>query len=259
MPTQLFLEERRRWILEELKRHGRVSVSELSEKSQVSAVTIRQDLKALEGDGLLERTHGGAVEVLSRPLEEPELSFDIRRNRQKEEKDALGRAAAQLVESGFAIALDASTTICSVVPYLAHLDSLTIVTNNLMVPELVLSQTNVELYLPAGRLRRDSYSVIGNPASLPEINLNIGFVSAWGISPEAGLTEVNEYEMRMKQALLSRCMMKIAILDSSKWGRVAPHTYAHQTDLDLIITTDRVPSEVFALYNSIPIQVITIR
>jgi DeoR/GlpR family transcriptional regulator of sugar metabolism len=259
MPSQLFLEERRRRILETLKAHGRVSVAELSASMNVSAVTIRQDMKALEEEGLLERTHGGAVEIQSKAnTDERELSFDIRRNKQTEEKDLIGKVAAALVQTGSAIALDASTTVCSVIPHLSRLDSLTIVTNNLMVPELVLKLPQVELFLSGGRLRRDSYSVTGNPQSLPELNLNIGFVSAWGISLEAGLTEVNEGEMKMKQALLARCRMKVVLVDSSKWGRVAPYTYASPNDIDLIITTDRAPQRMLRDFSETQIEIVSI-
>ncbi|MDQ7033622.1 MAG: DeoR/GlpR family DNA-binding transcription regulator [Anaerolineae bacterium] len=240
MVEPLFLEERRRLILEELKQKGRVSVGELSTSLNVSTVTIRQDLRTLETEGLLKRTHGGAVEKQSQDGQsEPELSFDIRRNKQTDEKDILGRAAATLIETGSAIALDASTTVCSVIPYIGHLDSLTIVTNNLMVTEALLNNLRVEVLWPGGRLRRDAYSIIGNPDSLPDINLNIGFVSAWGISAEAGLTEVSEDEMKMKRALLSRCLTKVLIVDSTKWGQVAPYTYASPHDMDIIITTSR--------------------
>lgn len=241
---QLFMEERRRWILDRINELGRVSVSELSDDLEVSAVTIRQDLSALEAEKLLKRTHGGAVKIEVAPnSDEPELSYDLRRQKQVDEKTVLGKAAAQLIEDGSAIALDASTTVCSIIPHLSMLDSLTVVTNNLMVTELLLSNSRVEVLLPAGKLRRDAYSIIGDPDSLPDINLNIGFVSAWGISGAAGLTEVNEDEMIMKKRLLSRCLKKVLLVDSSKWGQVAAYTYAHPNDIDIIFTTDRVHRE----------------
>lgn len=238
----LFMEERRRLILDRLFEQGRVSVSELSEDLQVSAVTIRQDLTALEVDRLLKRTHGGAVTIEDTLSEDGfELSFDLRRQQQVDEKTALGKAASSLIETGSAIAFDASTTVCSIIPFLIEMDNLTLVTNNLMATEALLSNPRVEVLLPAGRLRRDSFSIIGDPDSLPNINLNVGFVSAWGISEQAGLTEVNEDEMIMKKALLSRCLKKVLLVDSTKWGQVAAYTYANPHDIDIILTTNRVP------------------
>lgn len=258
MKKPLFMEERRRLILEELKAHGRVSVSELSNAMAVSTVTIRQDLQALEFEGLLERTHGGAVQKqTSLSPDFPELSFDIRRNQQTTEKDAIGKAAAALIETGYAIALDASTTACNLIPHIKHLDSLTVVTNNLMATEMLLSAPRVQVLLPAGRLRRDSYSVVGSPDSLPNINLNIGFVSAWGASLEAGLTEVSEDEMRMKKALLERSIMKVLLVDSTKWRQVAPYTYATPQDFDLIISTGPVPQSVHDQLGSERLRIIS--
>lgn len=259
MADQLFMEERRRLILEALETTGRVSVSALAEQLKVSAVTIRQDLNALEADGLLSRTHGGAV-APETPVraEKTELSFDIRRTKQLDEKQALGKAAAALVETGSAIALDASTTVCQIVPHLRGLDSLTVVTNNLMVTDMVLSNRNIEVLLPGGRLRRDSYSIVGAPESLPAINLNIGFLSAWGIADEAGLTEASAQETEMKQALLSLCLMKVVLVDSGKWGQVAPYTYAQPKDIDIILTTNRTPDEALRPFKNAEVRVVAL-
>lgn len=255
MSGSFFLEERRRLILAELKKQGRVSVAQLSQQLQVSAVTIRHDLNALEADGLLARTHGGAVPI--EKIIQPELSYDIRRTQQTDEKDVLGQVVAQMVETGSAIALDASTTSAAIVPHLRHLDSLTIVTNSLHIPELLIHDPSVQVLLPGGRLRRDSYSVVGSPETLPDINLNIGIVSAWGISAEAGLTEVSEEEVAIKRALLKRCAKKIVVVDSSKWDRVAPYTYAQPQEVDLILTTEQISDAQIASLNIAHIQRVT--
>jgi DeoR/GlpR family transcriptional regulator of sugar metabolism len=256
MPNQLFLEERRRRILDALKSDGRVSVAELSDNLNVSAVTIRQDLKALEDEGLLDRTHGGAVIREIRLPEERELSFDVRRNKQLDEKDVIGKFAASLVHSGAAIALDASTTICSIIPHLSRLDNFSIITNNLLVPELVLDRPKVEVFVIGGRLRRDSYSLIGNIQGIPDVNISVGFLSAWGISAEAGVTELSTGEMEMKQTLLTRCHYKVLLLDSSKWGKIAPYTYANPNDVDLIVTTNRTPKAYLDQFHGANIKVI---
>ncbi|MDX2159943.1 MAG: DeoR/GlpR family DNA-binding transcription regulator [bacterium] len=238
----LYMEERRRVILEAIKRQGRVSVKQLSERFNVSAVTIRQDLSALEDQGLVARTHGGAV-APGLAAEQPELSFNVRSTKQRAEKDALGKAAAALVQNGFGIALDASTTVINLIPYLTHLDSLTIVTNNLLVPEMLLAYPKIKVLLPGGRFRRDGNSIVGRPDTLPDVNLNIGFLSAWGVTPEAGLTEVSADEMAMKQALIAHCMRTVVLIDSSKWGQIAPYTYAYADAVDHILTSAAAPAE----------------
>ena len=158
----LFVEERRRMILDELKQRGRVSVRELSDSMRVSEVTIRQDLRALETDGLLERTYGGALlrEAASGP---PELSFHTRMGKKRAQKEAIAAAAAALVHDGDAIALDASSTAFAAAGLLKSLRRLTVVTNSLHLANFFLDAPQITVMLPGGRLRRD-FDLAGWPA-----------------------------------------------------------------------------------------------
>jgi DeoR/GlpR family transcriptional regulator of sugar metabolism len=238
----LFVEERRRIILEQLRQQGRVLVKHLSDDLQVSAVTIRQDLRALEEDGLLERTYGGAVQRASGMLYSPELSFDVRQNRFTRAKAAIGAAAAALVRDGEAIALDSSTTAYALVPHLKKRERLTIVTNSLIMAQSFLDSPHIQVLMPGGRLRRDSISLVGKPDFLPEINLNMGFFGTRGITLASGITESDSDEGAMKAAMVAHCVRAIIIADGSKWGQVAPYTFARPQDLHLIITSDDAPA-----------------
>ncbi|MFZ4814980.1 MAG: DeoR/GlpR family DNA-binding transcription regulator [Phototrophicaceae bacterium] len=241
MPKQYFMEERRRMILEYLHEHGRVSVKDLSNHLEVSEVTIRQDLRTLEEEELLERTHGGAVLPKATANSSQELSYEIRSRTNRAEKDQLARFAANLVRSGQSIALDASTTCYRMMPYLKQLDRLIIVTNSLMVAQSCLDSPHIEVILPGGSLRRDSISVVGKAEALPDIHLNYGFFGAQGIAPVAGITESNRPESEIKQALMDRCLQVYYLLDESKWGRVAPFTITTHYERTTLITTQRAP------------------
>ena len=107
MPDKLYLQERLREIVTLVEERERVSVTELAERFQVSAVTIRNDLATLEQQNFLLRTHGGAM---IRPLAGAVPAFSLRRDVHTAEKERIGRAAAALVHHGDAIALDDSTT-----------------------------------------------------------------------------------------------------------------------------------------------------
>jgi len=242
MPVPLFLEERRRAILEQLKREGRVAVKDLSEKMRVSAVTIRQDLRALEEAGLLERTYGGAV-FRAGQLSLEELSFNVRQLKNRPQKEAIAQAAAALVEDGYSIALDSSTTAYALVPHLKKFDRITVVTNSLRVAESFLEKPGIRVLLPGGRLRRDSISLVGNPESLPKINLNIGFFGARGIGEMVGASEIDPDEVAVKQALIARCMCSVFVVDGSKWGQVAAYTLVAPQDLTHVITSADAPSD----------------
>lgn len=236
----LFVEERRRMILDRLRQHGRVSVRELSASMSVSEVTIRQDLRMLETEGLLERTHGGALlrEAASGP---PELSFHTRMARKRVQKEAIASAAAALVDEGDAIALDASTTVFMLAGMLKAHRRLTIVTNSLHLANYFLDAPQITVMLPGGRLRRDSISLVGRPEGLPDINLRLGFFGARGVSVASGVTDVDIDEVAMKQAMISRCAQSIVLIDGSKWDRLGAYTFLRLSHVSCIITTDDAP------------------
>lgn len=256
MPDPLFLEERRRSILDQLELRGRVTVKELSDLLQVSEVTIRQDLRALQEQGLLERTYGGAV-ARGGSLGLKELSFNVRQLRMRRQKDAIAEAAASLVRDGFSLALDSSTTVYALVPFLKRLNKITIVTNGLMVAQSFLDndERQVRVLVTGGRLRRDSISVIGTPEGLPTINLNIGFFSARGVAVGIGTSEIDPDEVQVKQALIARCVQVVFLVDGSKWGQVAPYTIVPDTQLQHIITSSDAPRDEVQRFREMGVRV----
>lgn len=237
----LFVEERRRIILDQLQQQGRVLVKDLSDAMAVSAVTIRQDLRALEDEGLLERTYGGAVQRELQP-NIPELSFHVRQNRNREQKRAIAAAAVQRVEDGYSLALDASSTVYALTPLLKNFKKLTVVTNSLFIAQNFLDSPHIQVILPGGRLRRDSISIVGKPDGLPDINFNLGFFGTRGIAL-LGITDVDADEVAMKSAMVARCVETVILADAGKWGQVAPYTFARLQQVTRIITTEDAPGD----------------
>lgn len=254
MPDVQFVEERRSEILSQIEQYGRVSVNTLSEEMGVSSVTIRQDLRALEQAGLLKRTYGGAIRR-SGVQTIPELSFHIRQGQNSREKEVIGAAAAGLVQRGDSIALDASTSAAALVPFLKRLGELTVVTNSLYIAQSFLDSPQIEVLMPGGKLRRDAISLVGRPELLPNINLNIGFFGAVGLSETGGVTDVDPGEVLIKQAMTQRCLNSVVIADSSKWGRLAPYTVIEPGSITRIITTERAPDNLVGQFRSIGVQV----
>jgi DeoR/GlpR family transcriptional regulator of sugar metabolism len=254
MTEPLFLEERRQLIVDTLKREGRVSVKALSDVLKVSEVTIRQDLRALEEEGVLERTYGGAM-LRSTNLTPRELAFDVRMHRATAEKEHIGQAAAALVQDGYSLAIDASSTTYAMTPFLKRYDGLTIVTNSLVIAQQFLDTPRIRVLLPGGRLRRDSISLVGEPGTLPDINLNLGFFGARGVSYEEGITELNPEEAEMKRAMMSRCRQVVILADGSKWGQVGPYTYADRKSAALILTSTDAPEPMVAQFRQAGVRV----
>ena len=250
-----FVEERREAILDQLTVAGRVLVKRLSERMGVSESTIRQDLRALAGEGKLRKTYGGAIRPAPNVQTLLELSFQVRLQQQREEKDRIGAAAAALVENGWSIALDASTTAYALVPHLKQREQLTVVTNSLPVAQEFFDSPHIQVLMPGGRLRRDSIALVGRPELLPDINLNLGFFGAVGIDESNGVTDIDPEEVAIKQAMIARCAETIIVADSTKWAQLAAYTVVPVEHITHIISTEKADKDRVWRFRSMGVKV----
>lgn len=250
------LAQRRQQILSALEDAGQLSVVELSAQFDVSEVTIRQDLQALYQQGLVLRTRGGALSTSALP----EFSFDVRQQQQAAEKTRIGQAAANLVNHGDTIILDASTTAQAMIPFIKQLTELTVITNSLKVAFGLLDVPQVQILLPGGNLRRESISLIGHPhdSVLESLNVRIGFFGARGMTLEEGLTDVNLSEVAMKKAMVDRCRQVVGVFDARKWGNVAAATFAPLDKIDTIISDSKAPAGMVAQLCEQQVEVILV-
>lgn len=259
MADKLFPEERLDQIASLVVEKQRVSVAELSSLFDVSKVTIRNDLSELERRGLLMRTHGGAL-AINQNHKKVELSFDVREQLQREEKSRIGQMAAGLVQDGDAIALDASTTALEVAKRVKDRRELTVITNGLYIALELLGVPGVTVVMPGGFLRWDAVSLVGELGEeiLARFNVQKGFFGAKGITIEEGLTDVNNYEVQLKRAMVKAAKEVIAIVDHTKWGRVAFASFASVDQVDKIITDDKAPPELVKAFRARGVEVLLV-
>jgi DeoR/GlpR family transcriptional regulator of sugar metabolism len=245
MSDRLFPEERLDKILAIVEQKGRVSVSELSEEFEVSTVTIRNDLAALERQGRVLRTHGGAM---TRPDSNQEPAFTLRMRIHSDEKERIAQAAASLVHDGDAIALDASTTAWHLALHLKDRHELTVLTNGLFIALELADSPGVSVVMPGGMLRSGSSSLIGDmgAAVFDRYHIQKGFFGAWGLTLQEGLTDLNQYEVELKRMMVERSKEVIAIVDATKWGQVAFSTFASLDQVDRVISNTPVPEVMVA-------------
>jgi DeoR/GlpR family transcriptional regulator of sugar metabolism len=246
MTQRLFLQERLGQIVTLLQKEGRVSVADLSDHFGVSAVTIRNDLTSLQHQGLLVRTHGGAVTRPDLNMEPP--AFALRKELHWAEKERIGRAAAALVRDGDSVALDASTTAWQIARHLKDRQELTVVTNGLFIALEFLDSPGVTVVMPGGALRVASASLVGDHGAciLERYHVQKGFFGAGGFTLEEGLTDTNQYEVELKQRMVERSKQVIAVVDSSKWGQVTFASLASVAKLDHVITDQAAPEVMVA-------------
>ena len=255
MSPGLFLQERRGQIITLLEQVGRVSVADLGERFGVSQATIRTDLDALAAQGLLVRTHGGAIAPDRSDLE---LSFDVRRRLHSTQKHRIGAAAASMVEDGEAIALDASTTALALANQVKGRRELTVITNGIFIALALLDAPGITVLMPGGFLRRDSVSLVGTEGNdlIKQFNFQKGFFGAKGLTLEEGLTDVNSAEVAIKRNLVAEAKQVIAIVDSSKWGRVGFASFASIDQVDCVITDEGAPPDMVAALREAGVDVI---
>ena len=251
---ELYLEERRQAILEQVNHEGRVSVTELSQEFGVSEVTIRADLQALAERDLVVRTHGGAVPG---PAGLSELTLALRRRRQVREKSRIGRTGAALVADGDAIFLDSSSTSLSIAHHLKLRRHVTVITNGLAVVQELMDAPDVTVVMTGGTLDRDTASLVGayGLEAVRPLNIRRGFFGAHGITPAEGLTDVSSAVAEVKRPLVAMCREVVAVLDATKWGRVGVASFAALEDISRVITTDGVLETALAQVRAAGVEV----
>lgn len=229
-------EERRRTIVELVRRDGRVTVSDLGHRFATSLITIRKDLEHLHRKGLIHRAHGGALPVDVAALSDPTLHEKERLH--PKEKLRIAAAAARLVRPGQVIILDSGTTSTAVARATRQIQNLTVVTNAVNIAA-ELAGTGVEVILTGGTLRKNSFSLVGPLAedSLRHLNADLLFLAVDGFDVRYGLTTPNQLEARVNRAMIESAKTTVVVCDSSKFGKrslslIAPTSAVHHAITD---------------------------
>lgn len=211
-------EERRRLIVDMLHHDGRVLVTDLARHFHTSQITIRKDLEVLDGQGLVYRTHGGALPLQSGALLDPSLREKERLHREEKMRIALG--AAKMVEEGQSVLLDSGTTTTAIARALKDIKKLVIITNAINIAA-ELAGTNIEVILTGGVLRKNSFSLVGPVAeqSLRQLSADILFLGVDGFDTKFGLFTPNLFEAQVNRTMVEISRKTVAVCDSSKFGR----------------------------------------
>lgn len=238
----MFVVERRSRILSLLNDKKSILVQELADAFSVTEETIRRDLKVLEGQGLLVRTHGGAVVADDSKAEAP---LEIRQGINIPGKDAIGREAARLVKDGDTLILDASTSSLFLARHIKDKKGLTVITNAEKVVFELSGCADMTVISTGGILRPKSLSYIGRAAesSLSAYYADMAFLSCKGFSVDRGFTDSNEQESDMRKLMMKSSKKVIFLCDSTKFDRAGYVTTARLEDVDMLITDAPLPGE----------------
>ncbi|MDQ4077995.1 MAG: DeoR/GlpR family DNA-binding transcription regulator [Chloroflexota bacterium] len=241
--------QRRQRILEDIYQSGSRMVSDLSEKYGVSEMTIRRDLRALEKEGYVKREHGGAVRRPASPAEPHIIDWEKRHQLFPRQKASIARVAVhELIADGDVIILEGGTTVTAMSRHLAHKRDLTVVTNGLYTTDELhrrLSPSTTIISV-GGILRRESATWVGPLAErfFHEFHANKLFLSATGLTLEAGITDPNMLETQIKKAMVASASKVFMLMDSSKFGVKSLMTVLPLEKVSLLITDEGSPNEI---------------
>lgn len=227
-------------ILTALQQTGSVSVEDLSAQLDVSQMTVRRDLDLLEKQGLLRRTHGGAVSIepfFYEPFRN-DRSFQAQVEKFAQEKRRIGRAAAALIERGETIALTPGTTTTEVVRGLPLNYDITVVTNTVNVAMELSMRKDLKIFVTGGHLHGDWFSLIGPSAAQSLANLLIStvFIGADGIDAKWGASCFSPEEAHLNSIMVRHARRKVGVMDHSKFGVVTGWRICNTADLSVLVT-----------------------
>jgi DeoR family transcriptional regulator of aga operon len=246
-------------ILTALQQTGSVSVEELSKQLHVTVVTVRKDLDALEGQGRLRRTHGGAVSMA--PLfYEPfrnDRSFQAQVEKFADEKRRIGRAAAALINEGETIALTPGTTTTQVIRGLPLNQKITVVTSTVNVAMELSKRKDLNVFVTGGHLHGEWFSLVGPTAvhSLSQVVIHTLFIGADGIDAKSGPTCYSPEEASVNSAMVQHARRRIAVVDHTKFGKIAGWRICQTSDLDLVITDSGATDAMLVPFEKMNLQV----
>lgn len=234
-PAHLIPEQRRELIVKHLRREQVLSFPQLASLLDVSHMTIRRDVAALEEEGRALSVPGGA-KIASRLIVEP--SHAEKALVDAGEKSAMAAAAAALVADGMTIYLDAGTTMLAMVPYLAARRDLTVVTNDLTIVRELIDHPSIELISIGGRVDLANQSTVGRLAAemIRQLGVDIAFISTSSWDLKRGLTTPVESKVDVKQAAMAISSENVLVAGSSKYGSFAKYKVVDLGRFDLIVT-----------------------
>ena len=245
------MNERRAQINDYIQRKQEVFLNELRELvPDVSEMTIRRDLEALEQEGSIVRIHGGAksVKFINRLVEDV---FSKRLSANTEKKRVIGEKAAALIVAEHSIYIDAGSTTMALAERIPD-QRLLISTSGLNIALELLRLSNSTLNVIGGEVNRSSISVAGPQAlaAIGNLNIDMAFIAATAFSPEAGFSCGNVHDCELKREVLRRAKQRVLLMDSSKIGKTMPYTFANASDIDILICDEELPTQVREIFQN---------
>lgn len=249
-------EERRILIRERLATQRTVSAVDLAHDLGAAIATIRRDLAVLEAEGVLVRSHGGAVSKT--PTADFQLSYQVLQNSNREEKRAIAAAARPLIVDGEIVFLEGSTTVYELADQLPRHARLTVVTNSPAILNRLAQNAAMTVMSTGGELKKDMNYLCGSWTRdvLSQTRLDKAIVGVSAIDAGYGISTTRPAHGEIKKLLASAARTRIGLIDHSKFGKQSFAYVGAITDLDIVVTSSLAPEAQLEALRSAGIEVI---
>ena len=230
--------ERRKEILTRLEAEGKVLVSELAKDFEVTEETIRRDLEKLDKEGLASKTYGGAVSKHTATLD---LPYKIRIGVNVDEKQRIADSVAQMISDGERIMLDSSSTAIYIIKKLKEKKNLTVITNSVVILLELADKSDWTVLSTGGNLKEGALSLTGSSAEkmIRSYHVDTAICSCKGVDMEIGVTDSNEKDSLIKQAMFASAERKILAADTLKLNKKSFVRVCEFSDIDYLVTDQK--------------------
>ncbi|MDO4910816.1 MAG: DeoR/GlpR family DNA-binding transcription regulator [Corynebacterium sp.] len=250
--------DRRKEIISLIHGSGHAEVTELSERFDVTAETIRRDLKALEAEGLVSRVHGGAVPQSATP----DRPFRESEQKQIVEKTTIASLAVDLLPHDVcSIFLDSGTTTARFAEEIVRRydgQPWTIVTNSLPAAVILAEGSVPNVHILGGTMKTVTRAVIGNQVveAIGNMRADFAFMGTNGLTEAHGLSTPDMAEASVKRAMVEAAQSTVVLCDSSKCGKEFLVTFSDLDAIDIVVTDQNLDPEFQALFKNYNIKVV---
>jgi DeoR/GlpR family transcriptional regulator of sugar metabolism len=236
--------QRKAAMLRELSTQGAIRIADLADTLGVTEVTIRRDVDQLVQQGLVEKVHGGVTAIGFGSTTEP--SFDKTSHLHTQAKSDVARAAAQLVQSGHAVALMGGSTVHALARALVDIPRLTVVTNSIPISNLYSKEprSGRTVFLAGGE-RTPTDSLVGalTIAAFREINVDLAFIGTHGMATDGGFSSPNMLEAEVNREVMKNASETVILADHSKWGIRGFSSFGDLSVPDVVVVDDGTPED----------------
>ncbi len=252
---KLLSQRRRKCIVDFVNEEGEATSTELAEKFRVSLSTVLRDLGSLEKNGLILKTHGGAVSRSFSTSYEP--PYHLKSHLRKREKELIGKFASSFIEEGDTVIFDSGTTVFQMAHY-SREKQFSAIAMDLPVAMELASNSSIDLIIMGGKVRSGIYAIIGTFAEeiLKKLYVDRFFMGADAIHLQRGVTNATLAEVTVKQLAIQMAKEVILVSDSSKFNKISLVHVCELQKVDKIISDENLSLDIFRQLKEMEIEVI---